>query len=67
MQTVIDELAVYLRGWKGYYGFAQVKSPIQDLEKWVRRKLCPDSISCRWGCRTLWIAEQLNQPNRRGT
>ncbi|AXS83828.1 hypothetical protein [Marinobacter sp. Arc7-DN-1] len=23
MQTVIDELAVYLRGWKGYYGFAQ--------------------------------------------
>ncbi|WP_227539378.1 group II intron maturase-specific domain-containing protein [Marinobacter sp. Arc7-DN-1] len=39
MQTVIDELAVYLRGWKGYYGFAQVKSPIQDLEKWVRRKL----------------------------
>ncbi|WP_227539379.1 MULTISPECIES: group II intron maturase-specific domain-containing protein [Marinobacter] len=39
MQTVIDELAVYLRGWKGYYGFAQVKSPIQNLEKWVRRKL----------------------------
>jgi RNA-directed DNA polymerase len=39
VQTVIDELAVYLRGWKGYYGFAQVKSPIQDLEKWVRRKL----------------------------
>jgi RNA-directed DNA polymerase len=39
MQTVIDELVVYLRGWKGYYGFAQVKSPIRDLEKWVRRKL----------------------------
>jgi len=37
MQTVIGELAMYLRGWKGYYGFAQVKSPIQDLEKWVRR------------------------------
>jgi len=39
MQTVIGELVVYLRGWKGYYGFAQVKSPIRDLEKWVRRKL----------------------------
>jgi len=39
VQTVIDELVVYLRGWKGCYGFAQVKSPIQDLEKWVRRKL----------------------------
>lgn len=39
VQTVIGELVVYLRGWKGYYGFAQVKSPIQDPEKWVRRKL----------------------------
>ncbi|MCL1480510.1 MAG: hypothetical protein MH213_03890 [Marinobacter sp.] len=39
MQTVMGELVVYLRGWKGYYGFAQVKSPIRDLEKWVRRKL----------------------------
>ena len=39
MQTVIDELVVYLRGWKGYYGFAQVESSIRDLEKWVRRKL----------------------------
>jgi hypothetical protein len=25
MQTVIDELVVYLRGWKGYYGFAQAR------------------------------------------
>ena len=39
IQTIINELSKYLLGWRAYFGFAQVKSPIIDLDKWIRRRL----------------------------
>jgi RNA-directed DNA polymerase len=33
------ELAAYLRGWKGYFGYCQTPSVLQDLDKWIRHRL----------------------------
>jgi RNA-directed DNA polymerase len=37
-QTV-KELAKYLTGWRGYFGFCQTPSVLQRLESWIRRRL----------------------------
>lgn len=39
IKTIYKELSEYMRGWKAYFGVAEVKSPLLDLAKWVRRKL----------------------------
>ena len=33
------ELASYLRGWKGYFGFSQTPSVLHHLDQWIRRRL----------------------------
>ena len=37
-QTVKD-LAKYLTGWRGYFGFIQTPSVLENLEAWIRRRL----------------------------
>ena len=32
-------LSKTLLGWRSYYGFSEVPSPLQELEKWIRRRL----------------------------
>jgi RNA-directed DNA polymerase len=39
LQPMTKELATYLRGWKGYFGFSQTPSVLQRLEEWIRRRL----------------------------
>ena len=39
IKQIIPELGMYLIGWKGYFGFAEITSPIRDVDKWIRRKL----------------------------
>lgn len=39
MQKVIEELSKMLTGWKAYYSYSQVPSPLRDLDKWIRRRL----------------------------
>jgi len=39
LQKVVEELTLYLRGWRGYFGFCQTPSVLQSLEAWVRRRL----------------------------
>ena len=34
-----EELARYLRGWLGYFGWCQTPSVIESLEGWTRRRL----------------------------
>ena len=34
------ELAVYLRGWRGYFGYSQSREVLKALDAWVRRRLC---------------------------
>jgi RNA-directed DNA polymerase len=36
---MIADLAPYLRGWRGYFGFSQLASVWRDLDSWVRRRL----------------------------
>jgi RNA-directed DNA polymerase len=39
LQEMIRQLAEYLRGWRGYFGFCQTPSVLQELDSWVRRRL----------------------------
>lgn len=39
LEQMIDELASYLRGWKGYFGFSQTPTVLERLDKWIRRRL----------------------------
>jgi RNA-directed DNA polymerase len=36
---IVKELATYLRGWRGYFGFCQTPSVLRDLDRWLRRRL----------------------------
>jgi RNA-directed DNA polymerase len=39
MPQRISRLAVYLRGWRSYYGYCQTPSVLEALDSWVRRRL----------------------------
>ena len=39
VEKMAEELGQYLRGWIGYFGQSQTPSVLEDLEKWVRRRL----------------------------
>jgi RNA-directed DNA polymerase len=39
MQTTIEELAPYMRGWRGYFGFCETPEVLLSLTRWVRLRL----------------------------
>src|SRR6266853_853280 len=39
MKQVMEELARYLRGWRGYFGFCETPSVLERLDSWVRRRV----------------------------
>jgi RNA-directed DNA polymerase len=39
MEQMIPELSLYLRGWRGYFGFCETPSVLVDLDSWVRRRV----------------------------
>jgi RNA-directed DNA polymerase len=39
MQTTIEELAPYMRGWRGYFGFCETPEVLVSLTRWVRLRL----------------------------
>ena len=39
METTIAELAPYLRGWRGYFGFCETPEVLSSLTGWIRRRL----------------------------
>src|SRR6266702_3212746 len=39
METTIAELAPYLRGWRGYFGFCETPDVLIYLTRWVRLRL----------------------------
>jgi len=41
MRTTIDELAPYMRGWRGYFGFCETPEVLIGLTRWVRRDSGP--------------------------
>jgi group II intron reverse transcriptase/maturase len=40
LSDIVAELRETLLGWKAYFGIAEVLSPLRDIDKWIRRKLC---------------------------
>jgi RNA-directed DNA polymerase len=53
METTMEELAPYMRGWRSYFGFCETPEVLRSLTSWVRRRL-----RC-----ALW--RQWNTPRRR--
>jgi RNA-directed DNA polymerase len=39
IQQTVNDLAKYLIGWRGYFGFSQTPVVLQNLESWIRRRL----------------------------
>jgi len=39
IESMADELAVYLKGWQGYFSYCQTPSVLRDLDYWVKRRL----------------------------
>ena len=36
---MVDELATYLRGWRGYFGICETPTMLNKLDSWIRRRL----------------------------
>jgi len=39
IKQVVKELASYLVGWRGYFGFCETPWELRDLDSWIRRRL----------------------------
>jgi RNA-directed DNA polymerase len=39
METTMEELAPYMRGWRSYFGFCETPQVLVSLTGWVRRRL----------------------------
>ena len=39
LEKLIQPLARYLRGWRGYFGFCQTPRVLHNLDAWIRRRL----------------------------
>jgi RNA-directed DNA polymerase len=39
LPQLIEELRNYLNGWKNYYTFCEVRSPLKELDGWIHRRL----------------------------
>ena len=39
LERRVEDLAVYLNGWHGYFGFCETPSTLRSLDQWVRRRL----------------------------
>ncbi len=39
LERMVERLAVYLTGWRGYFGFCETPSVLDNLDSWIRRRL----------------------------
>jgi len=39
IETTIEKLAPYMRGWRNYFGFCETSEVLRSLSSWVRRRL----------------------------
>lgn len=39
LEEIAKELSIYLTGWRGYFRFCETPTVLQDLDKWIRRRL----------------------------
>jgi RNA-directed DNA polymerase len=60
LEQIVAELTVYLRGWKGYFGFCETRSVLPDLDSWIRRRL-RSLIWKRWKRGTVRFGEMVKR------
>jgi RNA-directed DNA polymerase len=53
LKAIIEELNLYLNGWRGYFGFCETPSVLKELDGWLRRRL------------RCYIWKQWKKPRRR--
>jgi RNA-directed DNA polymerase len=39
LQELIREVGSYMQGWRGYFGFCQTPSVLNELQQWVQRRI----------------------------
>ncbi|MER9801836.1 hypothetical protein NKJ36_33120 [Mesorhizobium sp. M0142] len=39
LAQIAKELTLYLKGWRGYFGFCETPSVLHSLDQWIRRRL----------------------------
>jgi RNA-directed DNA polymerase len=39
LETMGQQLGIYLRGWRGSFDYCQAPSVLRDLDAWIRRRL----------------------------
>ncbi|MDX8482802.1 group II intron maturase-specific domain-containing protein, partial [Mesorhizobium sp. VK24D] len=39
LAQIAKQLSLYLKGWRGYFGFCQTPSVLSRLDRWIRRRL----------------------------
>jgi RNA-directed DNA polymerase len=39
IRQIVAELRQLMLGWRAFFGFAEVRSPLRDLDTWIRRRL----------------------------
>jgi RNA-directed DNA polymerase len=39
METTMEELAPYMRGWRGYFAFCETPEVLKALTRWIRLRL----------------------------
>lgn len=39
IRQIVAELRQLMLGWRAFFGFAAVRLPLRDLDKWIRRRL----------------------------
>ena len=61
LEQMTKELAIYLRGWKNYFGYSQTPSVLERLDHWIRRRL-RSVIWKQWKRSRVRVA-QLRQRN----
>ena len=66
MEQVIDELNTFLTGWVRYFRYAECRTALRGLDKWVRRKLrCLRLKQCRFMAPIAKWLQRLGVPRRR--
>jgi len=53
IRQIVQELRQLLLGWRAFFGFAEGRSPLRDLDKWIRRRLRSYHWK-QWGRRGYW-------------
>jgi RNA-directed DNA polymerase len=39
IRQIVQDLRQLMLGWRAFFGFAEVRSPLRELDKWIRRRL----------------------------